>query len=96
MEMCCACDGGNIIQNTQSVEVTQPDQNTQVIEDEDVEITLSNLSDLITVLDVVKAQFVTGEPKPVSKMRHLEHFIDWVENFSVPNESRSCEVRGTR
>ena len=53
MEMCCACDGGNIIQNTQSVEVTQPDQNTQVIDDEDVEITLSNLSDLITVLDVV-------------------------------------------
>lgn len=95
--MCCACGGGYAtVHEPQPVEVTQPDQNTQVIEDEDVEITLSNLSDLITVLDVVKAQFVTGEPKPVNKMRHLEHFIDWVENFSVPNESRSCEVRGTR
>ena len=89
MEMCCACGGG----------FSSPIDDTthqEEIDLDDIEFTLTDLESLIIALDVVKGLFVTGEPKPVNKMNHLVHFIDWVENFTIPNDNGNCEVRGTR
>ena len=47
-------------------------------------------------LDTAKDDLVSGDPYALKKFDQLVDFIEWVENFSIPDSTDSCAVRGTR
>ena len=48
-------------------------------------------------LDTAKDDLVTGDPYALRKFDQLVAFIEWVEDFSIPDATgSSCTVRGTR
>ena len=48
-------------------------------------------------LDTAKDDLVSGDPYALRKFDQLVAFIEWVEDFSIPDATgSSCTVRGTR
>ena len=48
-------------------------------------------------LDAAKDELLTGDPYAMRDFDKLVDFVEWVENFSIPDASDStCTVRSTR
>ena len=48
-------------------------------------------------LDAAKDDLVSGDPNALKKFDQLVDFIEYVEDFTIPDASgSSCAVRGTR